>query len=161
MEKLFINTERLTITELDETMIESVHENSLDEDNRRFVPDEVFETIEEARRAVLWIMGCYKQANAPLVYSILLKNGENIGHVQIVPLKNEWEVGYHIAKKYTGAGYATEALSAFLPIIMERMKLAEVLGIVDVENVVSRAVLEKCGFALKQKGSICRYSYRP
>lgn len=160
MEKLLINTERLIITELDETMIESVYENSLDEDNRRFVPDEVFDTIEEAREAVLWIMSCYKQANVPLVYPILLKSGENIGHVQIVPLKNEWEVGYHIAKKHTRAGYAAEALSAFLPIIMERLKLAEVVGIVDAENVASCTVLEKCGFVLEQKGSICRYLYR-
>ena len=41
-----IQTERLTITEFDLSMAESVHLNSLDEDNRRFLPDEVFETVE-------------------------------------------------------------------------------------------------------------------
>ena len=30
-------------------MAYDVHKNSLDEDNRKFVPDEVFETIEEAQ----------------------------------------------------------------------------------------------------------------
>ena len=44
-----IETERLVITEFDEGMAESVHENSLDNDIRRFVPDEVFETVEDTR----------------------------------------------------------------------------------------------------------------
>jgi len=35
---------------------------------------------------------------------------ENIGYVQAVPIGDEWEVGYHIASKYTGNGYATEAV---------------------------------------------------
>ena len=36
-----IETERLIITEFTMDMAEAVHLNSLDEDNRRFVPDEV------------------------------------------------------------------------------------------------------------------------
>ena len=43
-----IQTERLIICEFTPDMAEAVHLNSLDEDNRRFVPDEVFETVEEA-----------------------------------------------------------------------------------------------------------------
>ena len=42
-----LKNERLTITEFTPDMAQAVHENSLDEDNRRFVPDEVFETVEE------------------------------------------------------------------------------------------------------------------
>ena len=40
-----IETERLIITEMTMDMAPDVHENSLDEDTRRFVPDEVFETL--------------------------------------------------------------------------------------------------------------------
>ena len=47
-----IETDRLVITELTPDMAQAVHENSLDEDTRRFVPDEVFETLEEAREIV-------------------------------------------------------------------------------------------------------------
>jgi len=148
-----INTKRLIITELDESMIESLQANSLDENNRRFVPDEVFETLEEACEATLWLMSCYDLESAPLVYPILLKSGENIGHVQIVPLGGDWEIGYHIAKNHTGNGYATEALKAFLPTIMERLNIKRVLGIVDTENVASCAVLEKCEFVLKHSES--------
>ena len=47
-----IETNRLKITEFTPDMAQAVHENSLGADNRRFVPDEVFETEEEARETV-------------------------------------------------------------------------------------------------------------
>ena len=43
-----LETERLVITEFATDMAKAVHENSLDEDTRRFLPDEVFETVEDA-----------------------------------------------------------------------------------------------------------------
>lgn len=54
-----IETERLIITELTMDMAQDVHENSLDEDNRRFVPDEVFETLEDAQETVEFLMSQY------------------------------------------------------------------------------------------------------
>ena len=42
-----IKTERLYITEFTLDMVEAVHRNSLDEDNRKFNPNEVFETMED------------------------------------------------------------------------------------------------------------------
>ena len=54
-----IETERLTITEFTPDMAQAVHENSLDEDNRRFVPDEVFETVEEAAETIGFLMSQY------------------------------------------------------------------------------------------------------
>jgi len=151
MEKLCISTERLAIVEFNESMVQTLHKNSLDEDNRRFVPDEVFETVEKARETIAVLIDCYGEDDAPLVYPVLLKNGELIGHVQIVPLDDEWEVGYHIAKEYTGNGYATEALKAFLPIVMDWLGIERVWGIVDADNASSCAVLEKCGFVLEQE----------
>ena len=51
-----IETERLVITEFTPDMAQAVHENSLDEDNRRFVPDEVFETVEDAEETVAFLI---------------------------------------------------------------------------------------------------------
>ncbi|MDO4459837.1 MAG: GNAT family N-acetyltransferase [Clostridia bacterium] len=140
-------TERLIITEFTEDMIEAVHLNSLDEDNRRFVPDEVFETIEDARETVEFLMTQYGKFEGPLVYAVLTKEGDNIGYVQMVPLDNgNWELGYHIAKKYTGKGYATEAVKAFLPVMAKEIGISEVEGICLAENAASEKVMEKCGF---------------
>ena len=48
-----LETERLIITEMTMDMAMDVHKNSLDEDTRRFVPDEVFETVDVASGRVL------------------------------------------------------------------------------------------------------------
>jgi len=66
--------------------------------------------------------------------------------VQLVPIENGWEIGYHTVKSHTGQGLATEAVRAFLPVMMDKLGLREVAGICDAENAASIRVLEKCGF---------------
>ena len=129
-------------------MAQAVQENSVDEDNRRFVPDEVWESVEEAEETLEFLVSQYGSFEGPLVYPVILKETrDNIGYVQLCPIDNgNWEVGYHIGKKYTGNGYATEAVKAFLPVIAEQAGISEVYGICLVENVVSIAVMRKCGF---------------
>jgi RimJ/RimL family protein N-acetyltransferase len=135
-------------------MAEDVHSNSLDEDNRRFVPDEVFETVEDARETVEFLMSQYGGTEGPLVYPVILKNNDvNIGYVQIVSIEDGlWEIGYHVAKAYTGKGYATEAVKAFLPIAAKMVGTDTVYGICLSENIASKHVLQKCGFESSFEG---------
>ena len=144
--KPIIETERLIIKEFDLSMAKAVHENSLDDDNRKFVPDEVFETETDAGETIGFLMSQYSSADGPLVYPVFTKRNENIGYVQLVPIEEGWEIGYHIAKKYTGNGYAAEAVSAFLPFAAEKKSLSEIYGICLKENAASVRVMEKCGF---------------
>ena len=51
--------------------------------------------------------------------------------------EGKWEIGYHVAKAYTGKGYATEAVKAFLPVISEQVGITEVYGIRLLENAAS------------------------
>ena len=141
-------TERLIITEMTTDMAMDVHKNSLDEDTRRFVPDEVFETLEDAKETVEFLISQYDSNDGPLVYAVVLKEGnKNIGYVQLVPIEDgKWEIGYHIAKQYTCKGYATEAVTAFLPVMAKKVGINEVYGIRLLENTASGRVLEKCGF---------------
>ena len=164
-----IETERLLITEFTMDMAEAVHCNSLDEDNRRFVPDEVFETVEEAAETVAFLMDVYTQGGGPLVYPVLLKDGTNIGYVQAVPLDEDgWEVGYHIGAQYTRKGYATEAVQAFLPVILPQLGLRQIAGVCLAENQASVKVMERCGFTRVFAGQglyqgnerdICKFVY--
>jgi ribosomal-protein-alanine N-acetyltransferase len=66
MNKL-VETDRLFITEMTADMAMDVHKNSLDEDIRRFVPDEVFETPEDAAETVEFLRSQYGSADGPLV----------------------------------------------------------------------------------------------
>ena len=115
---VLVETERLIISEMTMDMAMDIHKNSLDEDTRRFVPDEVFETLEDAKETVEFLMSQYGATDGPLVYAVILKvDDTNIGYVQLVPIgEGKWEIGYHVAKAYTCKGYATEAVKAFLPL---------------------------------------------
>ena len=143
---MLIKTERLTITDFTPDMARDVHLGSLDEDVRRFLPDEVFPTEEIAAEVIADLIDCYEGAEGPFVHPYLLADGTYAGYVQLIPLEDGWEVGYHTVSACTGQGYATEALRAFLPVIMGRLGLRQVFGVCDAENAASIRVLEKCGF---------------
>ncbi len=162
-----LKSERLTITEFTPDMAQAVHENSLDEDTRRFVPDEVFETVEDASETIAFLMTQYGGTDGTLVYPVLLSDGTNIGYVQSVPLDDGiWEIGFHIGAKYTRNGYATEAVRTFMPVIMDKIGITKMAGVCLAENIASQRVMEKCGFVLEFRGvdnyqgeqrEICRY----
>jgi len=155
-----IQTERLIITEFTQAMARSHHINSLDVDNREYLPDEVFESVESARGNIAWLAGYYENADGPLVYPVLLRDGTHIGHVQACPIKEGWEIGFHTAAAHTGKGYATEAVRAFLPVVMERLAITQITGNVRADNPASRRVLEKCGFVLEDEGTSGWRRYR-
>ena len=141
-----IKTERLIITTFTPDMAEAVHRNSLDADNRRFVPDEVFETLDEAQETVDFRISRYDSPDGPFVDPILLRDGANIGYIQLIKIKEGWEIGYHIAQSYTRHGYACEAVRAFLPVITQGKGIRDVYGICLADNLASRKVLARCGF---------------
>lgn len=140
---MYIETERLIIADFTPDMARDVHLNSLDADTRRFLPDEVFESEADALETILFLMSRYGGTEGPFVHPILLREGSiNIGYVQLASCEEGWEIGYHIAKRYTGKGYAAEAVRAFLPATGAETVYAICLK----ENAASLRVLEKCGF---------------
>lgn len=171
MSNILTETDRLIIKKFDKGMAQAVHELSLDDANRRFQPDEVFETAEDALDTIEYLSAHYGNWDAPQVYPVILKRqGCNIGHVELVPIGGgEWEIGYHIGQPFTRKGYASEAVMAFLPVMMEQFGLEYVMGICAAENLASRGVMEKCGFVREFEGTglyhgqerpICRYRFR-
>ena len=136
-------------------MAQAVYENSQDDDTRLFVPDEVYDSVEEAREAIEFLMSRYESTDGPFVYPVITNNeGKNIGYVQLCKLdEGPWEIGYHIAKNCTGKGYATEAVKAFLSAMAKKLNIKEVYGICLTENTASIRVLEKCGFTQIYQGT--------
>lgn len=152
-----IITNRLRITELTMEMAEDIHADSLDDATRRFLPDEVFETLEEARETVAFLMSRYDAQDGPLVYAVIQQeDGGLAGYVQMVPMvEGTYEIGYHIGERYRGNGYAGEAVRAFLPVMAQTLGISEVYGISLKENVSSCKVLANCGFETVFEGIGC------
>lgn len=152
-EHVLIEDNNLKIMKMDESMYEDVYHNSLDEDNRKYVPDEVFDSLEEAQEVVNHIIDSYDNKDGPFVYAVIRKkDAANIGCVQLVKIDEGWEIGYHIASLYTKQGYATEAVTLFLEYIKNNTNIKEIYGVALSENVASKRVLEKCGFKLIFEG---------
>ena len=103
-------------------------------------------------RKTLWMMIIDVSYRMRYVYPIITNENINIGYVQACPLGEGFEIGYHIAQKYTGNGFATEAVKVFLPVIIEMLQIDKIYGIVLEENVASHKVLEKNDFKLIFKG---------
>lgn len=148
-----VSSERIYLTKLDKSMAHDIWVNSLDENNRRFVPDEVFETLEDATNVVNALIESYQSKDGPFVYAIIRNSDNaNLGYVQLVRIEEGWEIGYHIAKLYTNNGYATEAVNLFLDYLKNNTDVTEIYGVALSSNKASRRVLEKSGFELIYEG---------
>ena len=138
---------------MDLSMSFDVYKNSQDEDNKKFVPDEVFESEEEARKVIKSIIKSYDSKEGPFIYAVIRKSDNaNIGYIQLVQIEEGWEIGYHIAKAYTGNGYATEAVNLYVEHLKKNTDIKEIYGVALADNFASRRVLEKCGFKLYFEG---------
>ena len=153
MKDVLIENNNLEIVKMDSTMYEDVYRNSQDDNNRKYVPDEVFESLEEAREVVNQIIANYQNKEGPFIYAVIRKTDQaNLGYVQLIKIEEGWEIGYHIAERYTGNGYATESVKLFLNYLKDNSDLKEIIGIALADNKASRRVLEKCGFTLVYEG---------
>ncbi len=147
------DNDKLQIVKMNQSMYYDVYKNSQDDNNRKYVPDEVFDSLEEASEVVNQIINSYDSEEGPFVYAVIRKkDSANLGYVQLVKIEEGWEIGYHIAEIYTGNGYATEAVNLFLNYIKNNTSLKLIIGIALAANKASRRVLEKCGFELIYEG---------
>ena len=78
---------------------------------------------------------------------VLKENSHIIGSIdyKYVPRSGVTEVGYGMNPAYTGHGYMTEALDAFLR-FGKSLGLRSVLAETRVSNIRSQNVLKRCGF---------------
>lgn len=143
-----METERLRIMEFDLSLVDSTQKMSMEESNRKFQPDEVFETVDEAHNSLKSFIDAYDGCDGPFIYPIITKkDGTHIGHIECVNIKDDkWEIGYHISENYSNKGFATEAVKKFTPYMMNKLRLSELHGICKPENMASAKVLEKSGY---------------
>ena len=150
---IITENDKLQIVKMNQAMSYDVYKNSQDNNNRKFVPDEVFDSLEEASEVVNQINNSYDNEDGPFVYAVIRKKDNvNLGYVQLVKIEEGWEIGYHIAENYTGNGYATEAVNLFLNYIKNNTSHKQIIGIALASNKASRRVLDKCGFELIYEG---------
>ena len=78
-----------------------------------------------------------------IIIKTIMYEGEVAGSILSHNLFGEPEVSYWIGKEFWGKGIATESLRQFIKINLTRPLYARIIH----DNIASRIVLEKCGFA--------------
>jgi RimJ/RimL family protein N-acetyltransferase len=87
----------------------------------------------------------------------LIETGEFIGFIGLqnvtfeAPFTPAVEIGWRLAHKHWGKGYATEGAKAALSYGFEQLKLAEIVSFTPVQNSRSRHVMEKIGMTYDSK----------
>ena len=127
----------------------------MDEEVRKWFPDECYADPEEARNAICFYADCVDHGKLPFVLGVELKGaGELIGDAGISEVEGkpgETEVGYCIGQKYLGKGYATELLRAISGIVVSRFGIGVIWGRVVYGNEASVKVLAKSGYQFVKK----------
>ena len=143
-------TEHLLVRRFRDEDAQKLYENHLDDEVRKWFPNECYADAEEALDAVRFFAGCVDKGQLPYVLGVELKEtGELIGDTGISEVEgkpDETEIGYCIGKQYRGRGYATELLGAVTGYVASRFGVRVIYGRVVHGNAASAKVLEKSGY---------------
>ena len=149
METAF-ETERLVVRRFRESDAQALYENHLDDEVRKWFPNECYADREEALDAIGFFGDCVDNGHLPYVLGVELKEtGELIGDTGISEVEGrpeETEIGYCIGQKYRGRGYASELLDAVSGFAASRFGFRTIWGRVVHGNGASAKVLEKNGY---------------
>ena len=149
MVKMF-ETERLVIRKLRDEDAQKLYENHLDDEVRKWFPNECYANVEEALDAARFFADCVDNGHLPFVLGVELKETKELigdtGISEVEGKPGEAEIGYCIGQQYRGRGYASELLSAISAFAASRFGLSVIYGRVVHGNEASARVLEKNGY---------------
>jgi len=147
----FFETKNLRIRKFEMHDAQQLYENHLEEEVKKWIPNESYADIEETCGAIGFYADCVKHKHLPFVLAVELKEtGELIGDTGVNEVDgnvNEVEIGYTICKKYSGNGYATELVEEMTRFSCENFGVHVLYGRVMHGNDASVRVLEKNGYS--------------
>lgn len=155
--KIFIETNRLILRELEYTDKNDLFEMDSDPDVHLYIDNNPVKSIDEIARAIDILKIQYKE-NGIARWAVIDKStNECIGWSGLKyfnqPVNhhiNFYELGYRFKKKHWGKGYATEASFAILEYGFAHFPIDKIYAITHPKNTNSKKVLFKLGFELKQ-----------
>ena len=115
----------------------------------RYWSSEPWTDIEQSRQAIAAAMAAYADGSGLRFGIELLATGELIGNASLhhfFEQNRRCEIGYALAGKHWGQGYATEALRALIGHGFDALGLNRIEADIDPRNAGSARVLEKLGF---------------
>lgn len=127
-----------------------------DPEMMRFIGNGSTRDAQGSEDFLAWIYHTY-EAGENLGLQVLTRkeDGRRIGHAGLVPQKidgeNELEIGYWIARKYWGNGYATEAAAALLEHGRNTLGIQRLISLIQPGNTASAQVAQKIGMLVEKR----------
>ncbi len=139
-------TDRLLLKKFSENDVDGFFELNNDPEVLIYTGDKPFQNKEEVARFI----SEYNQYEICGFgrWSIYLKGtGQYIGFsgLRYLPDNEETDIGFRIARKYWGNGYATESAIAGLKIAFLELELKKIIARAMKDNLASHAVIKKLG----------------
>ena len=143
-------TTHLYIRKFELSDAEHLYRNHSEEAMRKWIPNEYYADIAEAKNAIRFYHSCVETRHLPYVLAVEAKEtGELIGDTGINEVDGhpqEVEIGYSISEKFSGRGYATELVKAMSEFAFKSFGIRILYGRVLYGNDASARVLTKNGY---------------
>lgn len=148
---VLFETEHLIFRKFDLSDADQLYNNHLEKEMMKWIPNESYADMEEAKQAILFYQDCVERKVLPYVLAIVSKDsGELIGDTGVNEVEGrsgEVEIGYSICNKYSGRGLATEALNAMTEYIVRVFDSKVLYGRIVKGNEASVKVMKKAGYS--------------
>lgn len=154
--EIIAETERLILRRFCKSDIDRLAEILADPKVMKFSIKGTY-SLEQTRKYVEYTISSYKSDGLGL-WAAVHKADDNLigysGHlVHELDGQHEIELTYRFAKEYWGKGLATEAGKATCEYAFNQLRLNRLISIIDVENIASIRVAEKCGLKHEKNSS--------
>lgn len=149
--KIRLETDRLYLREFTLNDAEILHEMHQDPAINKYIGDPIpWHSVEQANYILANVLLPQYENNIGRWACHLKENDEFIGWCGLKKVDDEIDLGYRFIQKYWGNWYATESAKAVLEYGV-KLKLPNIIGRADVENIASVKVLEKIGLTFLEK----------
>ena len=152
--KVFIETERLILREIEESDIQGMFQLESDPLVQKYLGNNPVKTIEEAQAIIQHIRKQYRENGIGRWAVIEKSTNEFIGWSGLKLEKNlrkefhYYDLGYRFRKEFWGKGIATETAVESLKYGFNQMNLKEIGAAAHPENIASNKILQKVGLKL-------------
>jgi [ribosomal protein S5]-alanine N-acetyltransferase len=156
--KIMVETQRLILRELLPTDAQAMFELDSNPQVHTYLGNNPIKTLEQAKEIIEGVCKQYINNGIGRWAAIEKSSGNFIGWSGlkfITEYQNNhiyyYDIGYRLMPAYWGKGYATESAKAAIAYGFTKLNATEIIGSANVENIVSRKALEKCGLKFIEK----------
>lgn len=153
-----LQSDHCTLNEIGENDISALRTIFSDADTQRYLPDlcDIAQTDDDIKQ-ILMSFHTYLSKNEGILWGIR-KHDTLIGFVATIDLSTNPTIFFAMHPKYRNQGYMQESVRLATQYICDTKLTNELHTEVDVNNIASQKVLERCGYRVKEEQTL-RYMY--